>query len=322
MPELNIIIPVYNEASSLNVLYEKVRSSTEGVKVNFNIIFINDGSRDNSALELEKISKNNKNVVVIELSRNFGKEAAITAGLDASQADAVIIMDADLQHPPELIPTFINQWQAGSVVVVGKRINRDSDPYWKNIGAHIFYKLIHNSSDYTISKDIGDFRLMDKSVVDAITKLRENHRFMKGLYAWVGFDKTIVEYHCANRDTGTSKWGIGSLANLALEGITSFSIKPLRIASIIGGLTAVISIIYACWIILKTILYGDPVQGYPSLMVVMLFLGGTQLLALGIIGEYVGRTFGESKRRPVYIIKKVLNSENIPDISNISNNET
>lgn len=312
---LGIVIPVFNESATLSTLHERLTAVLNSLDSNWQVVYVNDGSTDDSREQLSNIASGEPRVSIIELSRNYGKDAAMTAGLDLVSAEAVVVMDADLQHPPETIRQFVEKWRAGDDVVVAKRKNRSADESWRRVGTKVFYHLLRGNADFDIPEDVGDFRLMSYRAVEALRRLRENHRFMKGLFSWIGFEPSVVEYECPDRLSGHSKWSARALWNYALEGLISFSIRPLRVASIVGAITAFLSLIYGFWIAFRTLLFGDPVPGYPSLMVVILFLGGLQLLALGIIGEYVGRTFGESKRRPVYVIKAVTNRENLLDLS-------
>ena len=316
--QLGVVIPVYNEAACLRTLHERLTTVLRSLNLEWQIVYVNDGSTDDSGRILTELGFGDERVSVIELSRNFGKEASMTAGLDMVSAEAVVIMDADLQHPPEVIAEFVTLWRAGADVVVGKRRDRAYDQLWKRIGARFFYTLLSGHANIDIPRDVGDFRLMSKPAVLSLRRLRESHRFMKGLFAWIGFDSHVVEYDCLERESGQSKWGLPKMFNLALEGLTSFSIRPLRIASVIGALTASLSLVYGLWITLRTMFFGDPVPGYPSLMVMILFLGGLQLLALGIIGEYVGRTFDESKDRPVYVVRGVINPQHLLDVEPIA----
>jgi len=243
-------------------------------------------------------------VSIIDLSRNFGKELALTAGLDLAKGDAAIVMDADLQDPPELIPELIQKWQEGYDVVYAKRLTRDGETALKKTTSYLFYRLMHRVSSVEIPEDTGDFRLLSRRALNALKELREQHRFMKGLFAWIGYPQTAVEYNREKRAAGTTKWNYWRLWNFALEGITSFTTAPLKLATYIGFFVSFVAFIYAIIVIAKTLLFGDPVAGYPSLMVAVLFLGGIQLFTLGVIGEYLARTFSETKNRPLYIIKE------------------
>ena len=301
-PTLCIVIPVYNEAMALPLLGDRLTAALVGIPADIRILFVDDGSVDATAQTLVAIANNDARVRVIRLARNFGKEAAMTAGLDHADADAVVLIDADLQDPPELIRTFWTHFEQGADVVYGVRASRAGESWLKRFTAATFYRLIDRMSDTPIPRDTGDFRLMSRRVVDALKQLRERHRFMKGLFGWVGFRQVAVRYHREPRAAGTSKFNFWRLWNFALEGITSFSTVPLRIATYLGLLTAVGAFGYGALIIGKTLLYGEAVRGYPSLMAVVLFLGGVQLVALGVIGEYLGRIYNESKHRPLYLI--------------------
>jgi glycosyltransferase involved in cell wall biosynthesis len=270
------------------------------------IVYVNDGSQDGTLLTVTGFG--DPRVAVIDLSRNFGKEVAMTAGLDHSCGDAVIVIDADLQDPPELIPELIAKWQDGFDVVYARRTVRDGESFLKKTTAGLFYRAIQFLSRIKIPQDTGDFRLLSRRAVDALKQLREQHRFMKGLFTWIGYPQIAVYYRRDRRFAGRTKWSYWRLWNFALEGITSFSIGPLKIATYMGLLTAFGAFSYAAFVIYKTVAYGEPVRGYPSLMVVVLFLGGVQLISLGIIGEYLGRMFDETKRRPLYLINSFLPS--------------
>jgi polyisoprenyl-phosphate glycosyltransferase len=302
--ELSIVIPMYNESENIEYLYKKIISSIEKLKISFEVICINDGSRDDTLQKLYMLSKKDKRIKVLDLSRNFGKEIAMTAGIDYSTGNAVVPIDADLQDPPELIKDLYKKWKEGYEVVYAKRSIRKGESFIKKITAHFFYKIIQKMTNFNIPENTGDFRLMDRKVVNALNELRETHRFMKGLFSWVGFKHTAVTYDRDPRYAGTTKWNYFKLLNLAIEGVTSFSHIPLRIAMYLGFFVSITSFAYAIFIITKKFLYGDIVQGYASIMAVILFLGGIQLIAIGIIGEYVGRTYNESKRRPLYFIRE------------------
>ena len=301
-PTLCIVVPVFNEAMALPLLGDRLTAALVGIPADIRILFVDDGSVDATAQTLVAIANNDARVRVIRLARNFGKEAAMTAGLDHADADAVVLIDADLQDPPELIRTFWTHFEQGADVVYGVRASRAGESWLKRFTAATIYRLIDRMSDTPIPRDTGDFRLMSRRVVDALKQLRERHRFMKGLFGWVGFRQVAVRYHRDPRAAGTSKFNFWRLWNFALEGITSFSTVPLRIATYLGLLTAVGAFGYGALIIAKTLLYGEAVRGYPSLMAVVLFLGGVQLVALGVIGEYLGRIYNESKHRPLYLI--------------------
>ena len=299
---LCVIVPVYNEAAVLPLLMPRLDSALASLPATIEVLFVDDGSRDATPQELARIANNDARVRVLRLARNFGKEAAMTAGLDHADADAVVILDADLQDPPEVIREFWAQFEQGADVVYGVRASRAGESWLKRFTAATFYRLIDRMSDTPIPRDTGDFRLLSRRAVEALRLLRERHRFMKGLFGWVGFTQVPVRYHREPRAAGSSKFNFWKLWNFALEGFTSFSTVPLRIATYVGLLTATVAFGYGTVIIAKTLLYGEAVRGYPSLMTVVLFLGGVQLVALGIIGEYLGRMYEESKRRPLYLL--------------------
>jgi glycosyltransferase involved in cell wall biosynthesis len=275
----------------------------DGLGVTAEVIYVNDGSRDATLDILYRLHAADPRVAVLNLSRNFGKEIAMTAGLDHSRGEATVIIDADLQDPPELIPELMARWSQGYDVVYATRLSRDGESALKKLSARYFYRVIGGMSPIAIPKDTGDFRLLSRRAVDALCRLREQHRFMKGLFAWIGYRQTAVTYHRDRRGAGTTKWNYHKLWGFAIEGITSFSTAPLKVASYVGLTTAATAFLYASWIIYKTLRFGDPVAGYPSLMVAVLFLGGVQLAAIGVVGEYLGRMFNETKGRPLYLVE-------------------
>jgi glycosyltransferase involved in cell wall biosynthesis len=308
---ISILVPAYNEQEVLESFYLRIRAVMDTLPYDFELLFINDGSTDNTYNILNKLRDGDNDISIIDLSRNFGKEIAMTSGLDHCNGDAVIIIDADLQDPPELIPELIAQWQAGYDVVYAQRESRKGETFIKKISAHMFYRFISSVSRVPIPKDTGDFRLMSRRAIDSLNRLREKQRFMKGLYAWIGYPQKAVLYHRDPRYAGNTKWNYFALWGLAVDGITSFSEAPLKIASFFGVFISFGALCYAIFVIIKTLIYGEAVAGYPSLMVVMLLLGGIQLITIGIIGEYIGRTFVESKNRPIYLIKKYEPSKKV-----------
>lgn len=316
MKKITILIPVYNEARNIPRLAEALRPLIDNKmtddEYDWEVMMVNDGSTDNSGEELAKLHKMDSRFQHLELSRNFGKESAMLAGMDYSTGDAVIIMDADLQHPMEVIPQMIAGWNQGFDDIYGRRVSRGKESFLRKKLSLAYYKLLQRITSIDILPNVGDFRLLDRRCVNALRQIRETQRYSKGLFSWIGFSKKEILYDQADRTAGKSSFNIGSLFNLAIEGITSFTTAPLRLASIFGLLTAVAALTYLVYILIKTLLYGDPVAGYPTIMCVMLFLGGGQLIALGIIGEYIARIFNESKRRPAYIAdslngRKVIN---------------
>lgn len=302
-PTISIIAPCYNEEETIEPFLRRIEEILAQINEPYEIVFINDGSKDNTLNVLLNAKRNFKNIRIINFSRNFGKEAALTAGLDKARGEAVIPIDVDLQDPPELIKELVAKWREGYEVVLAKRADRTSDSFAKRVSADLFYKLNGKISNVDIPNNVGDFRLMSKRVVEALKQLPENQRFMKGLFAWVGFKTTVIEYVREKREAGQSSFNGWKLWNFALDGITSFSTLPLRIWLYIGALVSFLSFLYGSFIILKTLIFGVDLPGYASLAVIMLFLGGIQLIGIGILGEYIGRIYSESKRRPSYIIE-------------------
>jgi glycosyltransferase involved in cell wall biosynthesis len=282
----------------------------EAIGLPFEVVYVNDGSRDQTLQIMLALQAADPRVAVVNLSRNFGKEIALTAGLDhAAATDAVVVIDADLQDPPEVIPDLVAAWQQGFDVAYAQRRVREGETWVKKATAAGFYRVMQRiGGKVQLPANTGDFRLMSRRSLDALLALREHHRFMKGLFAWVGFPSTPVLYDRAPRAAGTTKWNYWKLWNFSLEGITSFTVGPLKVATYLGLVTAVFAAIFGAQIILKTLIWGNPVAGYPSLMAVVLFLGGVQLMTLGIIGEYLGRVFNETKGRPLYILERHLPS--------------
>jgi len=303
---LSVVVPVYNEEAVLGEFHRRLSAVLDGIAARAEIVYVNDGSSDYSLVKLQELQASDARVAILDLSRNFGKEIAMTAGLDHARGDAVIIIDADLQDPPELIPEMIGQWRHGFDVVYAQRRSRAGESALKKTTASLFYRLMQRISRVQIPVDTGDFRLLSRRAVDALAGLRERHRFMKGLFAWIGYPQKAIHYDRDPRHDGESKWSYLALWNFALEGITSFSTLPLKVATYLGMFTALGAFLYGLFIILDTLIYGNPVAGYPSLLVVILFLGGIQLMALGVIGEYLGRMFDETKGRPLYLVKDYL----------------
>ena len=305
---LSIVSPAYNEAENLSEFYSRVINATDNLNLEIEIIYVNDGSQDSTIDIITKQRQSDNRITIIDLSRNFGKEIALTAGLDYSSGDAVIVIDVDLQDPPELIPKLVEKWREGYDVVNAKRIKRKGESLLKKVMSYIYYRLLFYLSDINVPKDTGDFRLLNKNALDALLKLREKHRYMKGLFVWVGFKQKEIEYEREARFKGKTKWGFFSLFNLAFDGLTSFSIMPLRLASTIGFLAALIGFFYGAVIVFKTLFFHEPVVGFTSLVVLITFFGGIQLLSIGIIGEYIGRIFNETKNRPLYVVKNIQGS--------------
>jgi glycosyltransferase involved in cell wall biosynthesis len=301
--KLTVIVPVFNEETVLPAFHRRLAAVMDGLAMQGEIIYVNDGSSDGSLNEMHRLMAEDARVAIVDLSRNFGKEIAMTAGLDHAHGDAVVVIDADLQDPPELIPEMIEHWQSGYDVVYAQRTSRAGESAFKKSTAHVFYRLMQRLSRVQIPHDAGDFRLLSRRAVEALSGLREQHRFMKGLFAWIGYPQKAIQYERDARYGGETKWNYIGLWNFAIEGITSFSTIPLKVATYVGMLTALGAFLYGLFIVLQTVFYGNPVAGYPSLLVVVLFLGGIQLMALGVIGEYLGRMFDETKGRPLYLIK-------------------
>lgn len=301
--KLSVVVPVFNEEEVLPEFHRRLAKVLDGLKVKSEIIYVNDGSVDESAKVLCQLIKDDARITLVDLSRNFGKEIAMTAGMDYANADAVVVIDSDLQDPPELIPEMIEHWQSGYDMVYAQRTSRAGESVFKKTTAHLFYRMMQKLSRVKIPQDVGDFRLLSRRAVDALSGLREQHRFMKGLFAWIGYPQKAIQYQRDARYGGKTKWSYVGLWNFAIEGITSFSTIPLKIATYLGTATALVAFLFGMFMVVKTVFFGNPVPGYPSLLVVVLFLGGIQLVALGVIGEYLGRMFDETKGRPLYLVK-------------------
>ena len=303
-PLLSVVVPMYNESEGIGLFFERIVPILDGITRDWEIICVNDGSTDNTLALIQTKSAADARVRYISLSRNFGKEPALSAGLDHAFGQAVIPIDADLQDPPELIPEMVSKWQEGFKVVLATRSKRDDDTWFKRHSAEIFYKLIGKLTRFPIPANTGDYRLMDQEVVAVIRLLPERSRFMKGLFAWVGFSTTTLYFEREPRAKGEAKQTVRSLWNLAKDGIFSFTTLPLRISTYLGALISVCSFAYAAFLIIRTMLFGVDTPGYTSLMVAVLCMGGIQLLSIGIIGEYLGRIYRESKQRPLYVVEK------------------
>ncbi len=306
---ISIVVPCFNESESIRRCHGRLRTVLESIPFTAEIIYVNDGSVDDTLEILTSIQLMDGRVGIVDLSRNFGKEIALTAGIDHARGDAVIVLDADLQDPPERIPEMLDAWRRGYDVVAMRRIDRSSDTRFKRFSAAVFYKLLAYLSAVDIPADVGDFRLLSRRAVDALKSLPERNRYMKGLFAWVGFETIEIPYKRDPRYKGESKWPFLKLVGLAFDGITSFSIAPLRLASLLGSLVAVGALSYGSAVLLKTLVFGEPVAGFPSLIVTITFLGGIQLIATGLLGEYIGRLLIESKQRPLYVVA----SANLPN---------
>jgi glycosyltransferase involved in cell wall biosynthesis len=303
--KISILIPAYNEQEVLRHLYERLNKlAGENKAYNFEFLFINDGSRDTTLEMIKSYAKDDNRIAYVNLSRNFGKEIAMIAGLDHVTGDATVIIDADLQDPPELIPMMISYWEEGFDDVYARRKSRAGESWFKKITSEFYYKLLQKSTSIPIQQDTGDFRLLDKRCVEALRQFRESQRNAKGMFSWIGYKKKEILYDRDPRAAGETKWNYAKLINLAIDGITSFTTAPLRISSVIGAFVSLAAFIYIVYLVIRTALYGSDLAGYPSMMAVILFLGGVQLLSLGIIGEYIGRIFNETKHRPLYLIEE------------------
>lgn len=310
MALISVIVPVYNEAMGLEAFHLRLRKALDQiVDMDNQVVYIDDGSSDQSFNVLEQIQSGDPCVVIARLSRNFGKESALSAGFDMVTGDAVVVIDADLQDPPELIADMVRAWRNGADVVNMRRRSRDGETAFKKLTAHLFYRVINRLSSVSVAPDVGDFRLLSRRAADALKAMPERCRFMKGLYAWIGFQQTTLDYHREARHAGKTKWKYWGLWNYALDGITSFSTRPLKVAMYAGLLSAITAFFSGIYFFVKAMVFGDPVQGFPTLIVAVLFLGGLQLVAIGIVGEYVGRLYHEVKDRPKYILDRVAFSE-------------
>ena len=307
---MSVIVPVYNEAEGLDAFHFRLRRALDLISgIDSEIVYIDDGSTDQSRAVLQCIQSRDPSVVIVQLSRNFGKESALSAGFDVATGDALIVIDADLQDPPELIGSMAQEWRNGFDVVNMRRKSREGESAFKKLTAHLFYRTINRLSDVPIPRDVGDFRLLSRRAADALRSMPERCRFMKGLYAWIGFKQIALDYHREARHAGTTKWKYWGLWNYALDGITSFSTGPLKVAMYAGLISAVTAFFSGIYFLAKAVLFGDPVPGFPTLIAAILFLGGLQLVAVGIVGEYVGRLYHEVKGRPKYVLDTVTSSK-------------
>lgn len=305
MKKISILVPCHNEQENIEKLYDALVESI--AKINgyqWEIVFVDDGSFDDTLSRIKQLRERDERVCFISLSRNFGKENAMLAGFDHITGDAVIIMDADLQHPPHLMAEMITEWESGYDDVYAERLNRGKESWLRRKLSMLYYRLLQRMAKVDVLPNVGDFRLLDRKCIDSLKKLRETQRYTKGLYCWIGFKKKKISFQQADREKGKSSFSYHRLFNLAIEGITSYTTAPLRISTVVGIVVSLVAFIYMCYVLVKTILYGEPVQGYPTLVILILFLGGVQLLSLGIIGEYLGRVFHETKNRPVYLISE------------------
>ncbi len=307
-PALSVVVPCYNEALGLDEFHRRLSTVMDAIGRSWEVVYVNDGSADNTLACIAALRTRDPHVALINLSRNFGKEIALTAGLDHAQGQAVVVIDADLQDPPEVIPELVAVWDRGIDMVYAQRRAREGETWLKKTTADLFYRLMQRLGGVRLPRNTGDFRLLSRRALDALLLLRETHRFMKGMFAWVGFPSQAVLYDRAPRHAGSSSWNYWRLWNLALEGITGFTLMPLKIATYLGLAVAVFALGFGGQLIIRTLLFGNQVPGYPSLMAVILFLGGVQLMTLGVIGEYLGRVFNETKQRPLYLLERAAPS--------------
>lgn len=309
MPTLSIIVPMYNEDSAIDAFFKRVQRALQTVTQSYEIICVNDGSRDRTLIQLREKAQADARIKIVNLSRNFGKEVALSAGIDHATGDAVVPIDADLQDPPEIIPLMMAKWRAGAKLVLAKRRDRSSDTWLKRLTANGAYWLFSKLTHPQIPQNVGDFRLMDREVVEAIKRLPERSRFMKGLFTWVGYEAVEVEYDREQRSAGETKWNYWKLWNFAIDGITSFSSLPLRIWSYLGFGVSLFALAYLAFTVSKAMMFGLDTPGYASLMSVILFFNGISLIGIGVIGEYLGRIFTEVKARPLYIVSETVGFE-------------
>ncbi|WP_246179945.1 glycosyltransferase family 2 protein [Microvirga thermotolerans] len=305
-PELSVIIPVHNESANIAPLCGRLLPVLNRITARWEVIFVDDGSRDDTMDRIRSLSQGEPRIGAVSFSRNFGKEVAIAAGLDHARGDAVVIMDADLQHPPEMIETFVERWKEGYLMVYGQRTDRSDETRVKRGFAHLFYRLFARFGEIALPEGAGDFRLIDRKGVEVLRTLGEKARFSKGLYAWIGFRSIGVPFVVEERLHGTTKWSFRKLFRFAFDGIAAFSTVPLRVWTYIGFLISFLSIATAFYFLVRTLLFGTDLPGFPSLIVSVMFFSGIQLMSLGIVGEYVGRIFAEVKRRPLYVVQERL----------------
>ena len=303
MKKVSILIPAYNEEKSLPFLYEALRDLMDTMKDQYQweVLFVNDGSKDHTLEMIAQLRQQDKRINYVNLSRNFGKENAMLAGFDYVTGDCMVIMDADLQDPPQLIPQMLSCWEEGYQDIYAKRANRGQESWLRKKCSLLFYKILESTTRFDVLQNVGDFRLLDRVCIDALRQLRESERYTKGMFCWIGYRKKEIVFDRGDRVAGASNWNFFSLFNLAIEGITSFTTAPLRLASISGGVIAFLSFFALLFYLFKRVVLGDPIQGFTTLVCIMLFLGGIQLICLGIMGEYLGRIFNESKNRPPYL---------------------
>ena len=300
--KVSILVPCYNEEKALPLLYPELKKLMDTqVRYDWEVLFVNDGSRDNTLNLIKALRAADQRINYVNLSRNFGKENAMLAGFDYVTGDCMVIMDADLQHPPSLIPQMLEYWEQGYEDVYAKRANRGKEGWLRKRCTQMFYRILDSSTRFDVLQNVGDFRLLDRCCINALKKLRETERYTKGMFCWIGYNKKEIAFDCGDRAAGHSTWGFWSLLNLAIDGITSFTTAPLRFATVAGAVIAFISFITMIYYGVKTMIFGNEARGFTTLIVTILFLGGVQLLAIGILGEYIGRIFNETKNRPPYL---------------------
>ena len=300
-----MLVPCYNEEETLPLFYDRICNTIAEIPgYEWELLFVNDGSRDNTLQIMRNLHMRDSRVSYVGLSRNFGKERAMLAGFDYAAGDCMVIMDADLQDPPELLPQMLRYWEEGYEDIYAKRSSRGKESFMRRFFSLMYYRILQKTTKIEVLQNVGDFRLLDRCCIEALKQMRESERYTKGMFCWIGFRKKEMVFDRGDRAAGKSSWNFMSLFALAIEGITSFSIAPLRISTIIGLVVSIAAFIYMIFIFVKTLIFGDPVQGFPTIMIVMLFLGGIQLLSIGVLGEYIGRIFNESKHRPVYIVSE------------------
>ena len=303
--KVSILVPCYNEQQSLPLLYEQIKELMDNTsQYDWELILVDDGSKDTTLAVCKSLRAADDRVCYIALSRNFGKEKAMLAGFDHATGDCLVIMDADLQHPPHVIPLMLQHWEEGYEDVYARRNNRGKESWLRRKLSLAYYKMLQKSTKIDILPNVGDFRLLDRKCIDALKNLRETERYTKGLYCWIGFKKKEITFDQADRVAGKSSFNFFRLTNLAVSGITSYTVAPLRISTVLGFIVSICAFIYMIYVLIKTCIIGDPVQGFPTLVILILFLGGVQLISIGIIGEYLARIYQESKHRPVYIISE------------------
>ena len=313
--QISIVVPVFNEETTVERFLAATKPVLDGMNTPYEIIFVNDGSTDGTLERLARLRAQDNRIKIVDLSRNFGKEIALSAGLDYSSGDAVIPIDVDLQDPPELIPEMIARWHDGYEVVLGVRSDRSIDTRVKRLSSELFYRVFNRVAESPIPKQAGDFRLLDKKVVQVLRLFPERNRFNKGIFSWAGFRHTAVRFERPARSHGATKWNYWRLMGLALDAIFSFSVIPLRVWSVIGVLCSLVAFLYGAFLILSKAMFGNAVPGYPSLMVVVLFMGGIQLLCLGVLGEYLGRIYRETKGRPLYVVHRAFGLTPPPELA-------